>query len=421
MADAINWAGQSEEEFQKKLDECSTEQERQQLVVKTLNDLYGENAEKYRENNSSLLDANAANLKLLESQSKMAEVVEPLTALWTNFKASAIDAITPAITFLSEKIQDLTKWMQENEAAAAVIEGVVTGLAAALGVLAGALAISNLISAVQKAFALLNTTMLANPVTLVVAALAGLVTAFVTLWNTSDEFRNFWIQLWEKAKTTASNAAEKFNGIVNTITSYFKKLPNNVKTAINGAIEKVKSWGNNMKTAGTNAAKKVVSAITTALKKIPGSVKSIGGNIVEGLWNGIKDKVSWIKNKLSGFKDSVMNALKDFFGIKSPSRAMRYEIGQFLPPGIAMGIQDTAKVAIEKMRQLKNDIVGEADFSGISVPQIGIGAGPALQAAGGTVVNNTYTFNQTNNSPKALDRLEVYRATKQQLKQLKRL
>lgn len=426
LADALTWAGESEEEFQKKLDECSTEQERQQLVVKKLNDLYGDNAEKYRESNASLLDTNAANLKLLESQSEMAETVEPLTALWTSLKANAIEAITPAIAWLSEKIQDLTKWLDENEEAATVIKGVILGVATALGVLATALLISNLITAVQKAFALLNLTMLANPVVLIVAAIAGLVVAFVTLWKKSDAFREFWIKLWDKVRTTAAKAADKFREIVDKIVSFFKELPGKIWNAITGAISKVTTWGVEMRAEAIKAAANLITGLIDKLMELPGKIKSIGGDVAKGLWNGINDKVSWLKGKIQDFVGNVKDWLKKFFKIGSPSKLMRDEIGQFLPMGIAEGIQDTAKIAIEGMRQLKEDIMGAAAFDTINVPQIDVGYNAGLQAAGaqaagGTVVNNTYTFNQTNNSPRALERIDIYRQTKQQLKQLKRL
>lgn len=389
--------------------------------MKKLNDLYGDNAEKYRDSNASLLDTNAANLKLLESQSEMAETIEPLTALWTSLKANAIEAITPAISWLADKIQELTTWMDENKTAATVIQGVITGVAAALGVLAGALLISNLISAVQKAFALLNLTMLANPIVLIVAAIAGLVVAFVTLWNKSESFRNFWINLWKKVRSTVLDAVKKFKGYVSDIVSYFSELPSKIWNAIIGAKTKIVTWGTQMKEKAVEAAKKVVSGIIGKIKSLPGDLKSIGGDVAKGLWEGINNKVAWLKGKIKDFVGNVKDWLKKFFKIGSPSRLMRDEIGQWLPPGIAQGIQDTANVAIKGMRQLKNDIMGEAQIDGISVPQIGIGSGQALAGAGGAVVNNTYNFNQTNNSPKPLDHLAVYRATKQQLKQLKRL
>ena len=416
FADALNWAGESEEEFQKKLDECSTEQERQQLVVKTLNDLYGENAEKYKENNKSVLDANAANLHLLESQSAMAEVIEPLTALWTNLKAQGIEAITPAIEFLSTKIQDLTKWLSEHETAATVLKAVVMGLAAGFGVLATALLISNLISAVQKAFALLNITMLANPIVLIIAAIAGLVVAFITLWKKSESFRNFWIKLWDKITGAFGKAKDGIIKGFNAVVEFFKTMPGKIWNAIIGAVSKIKDWGNRMKEKAIDAGQKVITGITGKLKTIPGKVLSIGGDVVNGLWDGITNKADWLKKKISGFVGNITKWLKKFFKIGSPSKLMRDEIGRFLPEGIAVGVEDFAFKAINAVKNLSGQILGAAEISGLTVPQLATGAA----GAGGGVVNNI-TFNQTNNSPTALSRVAVYRDTKQLLRQIKRV
>ena len=408
---------------------------------------------------------------MLETQSKMAEVVEPLTAAWTNLKANAIEAITPAVEFLSKKVVELTKWLKEHETAATVLKAVVLGLATGFGILAAALAISNLISMVQKAFALLNTTMLANPIVLVVAAIAGLVVAFVTLWNKSEAFRNFWINLWDnitsalgKAKdsivkafntvmefftVTIPNAfkktidffknnwqtilafiinpfagvitllwqkSETFRSIVDTIVSFFKELPGKIGNAIASAPGKIADWGGKLKTKATEAGQKVLTGITGKLKEIPGKIASIGGDVAKGLWNGINDKVSWLKSKISGFVGNVKNWLKKFFKISSPSKLMRDEIGRYLPEGIAVGIEDYAFKAVNAVKGLSGQILGAADISGLNVPQIG----GAVAAGAGGVVNNI-TFNQTNNSPTALSRVAVYRDTKQLLKQMKRV
>lgn len=417
FADALNWASESEDEFQKKLEECSTEQERQQLVVKTLNDLYGENAEKYKENNKSVLDANIANLRLLETQSEMATTIEPLTALWTNLKAQGMEAAIPVIEFLSTKTQDLTKWLSEHKTVATVLKAVVIGLATGFGILAGALLISNLISAVQKAFALLNVTMLANPIVLIVAAIAGLVVAFVTLWKKSEAFRNFWINLWEKITGAFGKAKDGIIKGFNAVVDFFKTMPKKIWDAIIGAVSKISDWGGRMKSKAIEAGQKVLTGITGKLKEIPGKVVSIGGDIVKGLWEGIGDKVTWLKNKISDFVGNVTKWLKKFFKIGSPSKLMRDEIGRFLPEGIAVGVEDFAFKAINAVKNLSGQILGAADISGLTVPQIG---GAAAAGASGGVVNNI-TFNQTNNSPTALSRVAVYRDTKQLLRQIKRV
>ena len=205
FADALNFAGESEEQFQKKLDECTSKQERQKLVIEKLNQLYGENAKAYEENNKSLLDANSANLNLLQTQSELATAIEPVTALWTNMKAKALDAITPAIEWLSEKIQSLSEYLSEHEGVATAVKAVLMGLAGAFTILAGGMAIQALLNVLPKlrlAFLMLNQAMKANVILLVVSLIAGLVIAIINLWKNSEVFREKWNKLWSGIKNT---------------------------------------------------------------------------------------------------------------------------------------------------------------------------------------------------------------------------
>lgn len=441
MADAINWAGESEDEFQAALDKCSTEQERQQLVVDTLNRLYGDNAKAYAESNSSILDANAANLALIQSQSEMATAMEPLTAAWTNFKAQALDALTPVITAMADKLKEVITYFQENETAATVLKATLIGLATALGIVATAFLISNIISAVQKAMALLNLTMLANPYVLIAAAVVGVVAALIYLWNTSDGFRQFFIDLWETIKSAAGNA-------IDAIVTYFSELPGRISKWWNKTIAKAGEFATNLKNkaveAGSNFLSSIISFITqlpgklwglflqavqkvvdlkaqltakgkeaaqglwdaiiNKIKELPETIRGIGSDIVKGLWNGINDMASWISGKIQGFGDSVLGGIKDFFGIESPSKVMRDQVGKFLAEGIGVGFDKEMPATIKSMKTSLADAV--------SLPQT------SLEAAGVTGSGTTYNFYQTNNSPKALSRIDIYRQTRNQFRQL---
>lgn len=62
-----------------------------------------------------------------------------------------------------------------------------------------------------------------------------------------------------------------------------------------------------------------------------------GLQLIQGLWNGIKDAKNWLLSKISGFVDSVVGGIKKFFGIRSPSRRLADEVGKYLPQGIEMG------------------------------------------------------------------------------------
>lgn len=79
----------------------------------------------------------------------------------------------------------------------------------------------------------------------------------------------------------------------------------------------------------------LVSAFTSLMPKIV----EVGGNLIKGIWNGINDAAAWLRGKISGFFGGVVDSIKDFFGIKSPSTLFRDEIGAHLPTGIAAGIE----------------------------------------------------------------------------------
>lgn len=86
----------------------------------------------------------------------------------------------------------------------------------------------------------------------------------------------------------------------------------------------------------------IVSAIFNGLKNGLSNIGDIGKNLIKGLWNGINDMVGWIGKKIKGFGKSVLNKLKDFFGIHSPSKVM-FEIGGYLDKGFINGIEDMQK------------------------------------------------------------------------------
>jgi len=124
------------------------------------------------------------------------------------------------------------------------------------------------------------------------------------------------------------------------------------------------------------------------------------------LWNGINDMTSWIKEKIEGFGDDVLDGLKDFFGIASPSKLMADEVGKWLPEGIAVGIDKNAKSVLNSMK--------DVTMGAVSGARAGLSSATSVSAAGATVGTGgaVYNFYQTNNSPKALSRLEIYRQSK---------
>lgn len=90
--------------------------------------------------------------------------------------------------------------------------------------------------------------------------------------------------------------------------------------------------------------------ILQALWEFPGKVLEVGGNIVRGLWEGIASSFDWIKNKIAQWVGDVFNFIKQLFGIASPSKLFRDEIGANLALGIGEGFSDEMKNVEQEMK-----------------------------------------------------------------------
>lgn len=101
LADALNWAGVSEEEFQAKLDACNSEQERAALITSTMNGLYSEAAEKYREVNGDIIAANEAQDRLNNAMASVGGAMEPFVTKGKELLAGVLEKLTPALEWLA--------------------------------------------------------------------------------------------------------------------------------------------------------------------------------------------------------------------------------------------------------------------------------------------------------------------------------
>lgn len=125
LADALNWAGISEEKFNEQLAECNSEQERAALITSTLSTEYQAAAAEYNELTASTQAARDATNQMEQAQAQLGAAIEPLTTAWTELKATALswvaDAITPVITKTLEAKQgtDLLTAAQREQVTAA--------------------------------------------------------------------------------------------------------------------------------------------------------------------------------------------------------------------------------------------------------------------------------------------------------------
>ena len=261
LVDALVWAGISEEEFQEKLDACSGEQERQNLIMETLNGTYSKASEQYKETNKDVMEANKAQERLTDAFAELGRVGEPILTAIKNGVAKMVEAAVPKLEAAIQKVKDLKKWIKENEntvdAWVAVIIGATVSIGAFLLVLKWSAimsAASKAIKGVRAAIILFNAALRANPIGLVISLLAGLVAAFVYLWKNNEGFRNFWINLWNKIKSACSSAItgikNKFNDLKDAagrVKKWFEDIRKSVSDKIGAARDAVKNAINKIK------------------------------------------------------------------------------------------------------------------------------------------------------------------------------
>ena len=220
----------------------------------------------------------------------------------------------------------------------------------------------------------LNVAMTANPIGIVIVAIGALVGAFIVLWNKSEGFRNFWINLWEKVKAIVTSAWEGIKAGFEKIKNGISAVKEKVSTMWNGVKEKTSElWGgvknavseklNNIKSAydahggglkgatfaaiegvkeyyrtGYDAINQltggklgeVVNAVGEKMEVVKGKFSEAFGNvkntvmtIFENIKNGITEKISAAVNKVKEIFGSIADKVSEVWGkikgiIKAP-------------------------------------------------------------------------------------------------------
>lgn len=106
LADALTWAGKSEEEFQASLDKCTTQQERQALIADTLNGIYDEASQKYKDVNGDVIDAQEAQAKLANTMAELGAIAEPIMTTLKLLVNDLLQAIKPFVELIGEGLTE---------------------------------------------------------------------------------------------------------------------------------------------------------------------------------------------------------------------------------------------------------------------------------------------------------------------------
>ena len=266
--------------------------------LKGINALLGESGDRWDELEIAIDNCDGAAEQMYKTQNdNLKGSLTELSSAVEGLKIAISDKLTPAIRPVVEAItkfaQEITKVIQGAEDANPVLEA----LAMVLTVLAGAFVavkissfISSLVSMVGAlvltiktaggltgALGLLSGAMNINPITLMIGAIGALVAAFIYLWNTSEGFRNFWINMWENVTSFFQNAwnvivsfvTQTIPQMISDIGAWFSELPSKIGEWLSVTLNNIKLWVNEMWVSFIEMCSNILNTITEWFSQLP--------------------------------------------------------------------------------------------------------------------------------------------------------
>ena len=192
-----------------------------------------------------------------------------------------------------------------------------------------------------------------------IANIPKIINAIIDVWMAFD-----WLSLGNKAIKLLGDGIKAAKGLVTNagknilqaITTAISQLPQNLMNLGSNAIQFMGNKISAMRSVVASAGADIFNAIVNAVKSLPSAMLDIGQNIVQGIWNGISGAAGWLIGQVKSFCSRVLNSIKSFFGIASPSKVFRDMIGKNLMYGLANGISAAADTAIGAAQDVADDI-----------------------------------------------------------------
>lgn len=280
LADALNWAGISEDEFNEKLSNCSNEQEREKLIRETLNSTYKEASDLYKETNESIIKNNESQASLTENLSNIAEIFEPLVTKGKDFLNNVLIGMQPYLTFFVDNLNILgplliSLWIT------------ITGF----GIIGK---IETFKTTLSSAFTLIST----NPIVLVIGLIVAALLLLITNWDAVKESFSKGID-FIRGKIEEFKA--KFMEIINTIKDFFVNIFNNIKSNFKGTIDSIVGYCNNVINVFKNIIDFIKNVFTGNWRDAWENIKNIFKNIVEAWGNIFKVPINFIIDSINSF------------------------------------------------------------------------------------------------------------------------
>lgn len=426
LVDSLTWAGIAEDSFQKKLDACSNEQERQKLITDTLNGLYSEQAKTFKELNADVIAANEANAELAQTQADLGAAVEPLNTKLTELKNTILEWLSPALSQIIQDFTDVvdgvegsTEKLTEsiNNLISNVLEQFVSFLPQVVNfasqlILAIVTTIIQQLPQIADAGVQILVTLITSLADMLPSLIPTIVDAVIlmaeTLINNVGMIVDAGIRLIEGLAEGLIAAVPQLVGKIPVIIEdLFNALMDNLPKLLEAGVNLILELANGLIAAIPDLIAKlpqIIASIVTGLitEGVPALIKA-GGQLLAGLFEGLFNPAKIWEN-VKNIGKSILDGFLSIFGIHSPSTVMRDEVGKYLALGIGEGFEENIKGVKSAMVKSMDGLTADLNDVNINAQNNNTGGG----TTGGNVVINQYnTYSQ------AHSRYELFK-TKQQ-------
>lgn len=235
----------------------------------------------------------------------------------------------------------------------------------------------------------------------------------INIWNFLTEAFNF-VVTW--VSDMIAKAIEIGTQFLQNIINFFTQLPGRIWNFLVQTINNVVNFAKDFVAKAVQAGKDFFDGLVNKVLEIPDKMIEIGKNIVEGIWNGISGAAGWLWDQISGFCSGIVDGIKSFFGINSPSTLFRDDVGVFLAQGIGVGFEEEMKsVSKEMADSLPTTAIDGVDSWISSVETLFVEEDDNMAE---TDTSEAVNINQTNNIYSAFDFEQVNEELLQEIRRV---
>lgn len=400
----LEGTGMDVEAFNKKLQSFQTEEEKVAYLLEVSEKALGAAGDAYEKTAGSILDAREATARLEQAQADLGAAIEPLSNQITNLKATLLEEFAPALGEVFEDLEDVLAGVEGSP------ERLANSVSSALGGL-----LERIVEYIPMIgeFGMQLVGMLAQVIVeqlpTIVDAILQMATAM--LQTLSDMAPSLVMTIVEAVLDMADAIVNNLDAIIDSAIALVQALADGLLEALPMLVAKIPVIIQKLVDSIIANLPKILDAgVTIILELIDGLIKAIpdlyaampqiiasiakglitegipalidaGAKLLQGLFEGmLNPSVIWENIKKIG--SSILGAVKDFFGIHSPSRLFEDEVGEYLGEGMALGLGEGFESRLKSVGKVIRDA--------------GVGAlGGGYSGAGGgqpVVINQNITY-----------------------------